>query len=160
PERSFGGLVGFFRWLERRKYKMHLRVFLNRWRSSRVCPTCLGTRLNEEALAWRVGGRNIAAACQLTIDEAIEFFAALQITLHEREVAKTMLQQVASRLSFLQEVGLGYLSLNRTLRTLSGGEAQRVSLTSVLGSSLVNMLYVLDEPSIGLHPRDVGRLVS
>ncbi len=144
PERKFGGLAGFFRWLERRKYKMHLRVFLNRWRSSRLCPTCRGTRLNEEALAWRVGGRNIAEACQLTIDEAIAFFSGLEITPHEREVTKTVLSQIISRLSFLREVGLGYLSLDRTLRTLSGGEAQRVSLTSVLGSSLVNMLYVLD----------------
>src|SRR5207253_1208302 len=99
-------------------------------------------------------------ACHLTIDEASAFFLDLEITQHEREVAKTMLQQFGSRLSFLQEVGLGYLSLDRTLRTLSGGEAQRVSLTSVLGSSLVNMLYVLDEPSVGLHPRDVGRLVG
>src|SRR5206468_966598 len=124
PERKFGGLTGFFRWLERRKYKMHLRVFANRWRSSRVCPTCHGTRLNEEALAWRLSGRNIAEACQLTIDEAIAFFGGLEITQHERKIAKTMLQQVDSRLSYLREVGLGYLSLNRTLRTLSGGEAQ------------------------------------
>jgi excinuclease ABC subunit A len=160
PERSFGGLAGFFRWLERRKYKMHLRVFMNRWRSSKVCPTCHGTRLNEEALAWRVGGRNIAETCQLKIDEAIDFFVQLSLTDHERQVSRTIVQQVRSRLSFLQEVGLSYLSLDRTLRTLSGGEAQRVSLTSVLGSSLVNMLYVLDEPSVGLHPRDTGRLVS
>src|SRR5207245_92006 len=110
PARSFGGLAGFFRWLERRKYKMHLRVFASRWRSSRVCPTCHGTRLNEESLAWCVGGRNIAEACQLTIDEASAFFLDLEITQHEREVAKTMLQQFGSRLSFLQEVGLGYLS--------------------------------------------------
>jgi len=160
PERKFGGLAGFFRWLERRKYKMHLRVFLNRWRSSHICPTCGGTRLNEEALAWRVGNRNIADACQLTIDEAIAFFMGLEVSQHEREVSKTMLQQITSRLRFLHDVGLGYLSLDRTLRTLSGGEVQRVSLTSVLGSSLVNVLYVLDEPSVGLHPRDIRRLVS
>ncbi len=160
PERKFGGLAGFFRWLDRRKYKMHVRVFLNRWRSSRICPTCQGTRLNEEALAWRLGGRNIAQACQSTIDDAISFLSGLELTQHERTVAKTMLQQVTARLTFLREVGVGYLSLDRTLRTLSGGEAQRVTLTSVLGSSLVNMLYVLDEPSVGLHPRDVGRLVS
>jgi excinuclease ABC subunit A len=160
PERSFGGLAGFFRWLERRKYKMHLRVFMNRWRSSKVCPTCHGTRLNDEALAWRVGGLNIAQASQLKIDEMAAFFGGLPLTNHERQVARVMLQQIGSRLSFLREVGLGYLSLDRTLRTLSGGEAQRVSLTSVLGSSLVNMLYVLDEPSVGLHPRDVGHLVG
>jgi excinuclease ABC subunit A len=160
PERDFGGLAGFFRWLEKRKYKMHLRVFLSRWRSSRECPLCRGTRLNEEALAWKVGGHNIAELGQLKIDDAAHFFADLPLSDHERTVARTILQQVRSRLSFLQEVGLGYLSLDRTLRTLSGGEAQRAMLTSVLGSSLVNMLYVLDEPSVGLHPRDVSRLVS
>src|SRR5439155_6728134 len=94
PERNFGGLAGFFRWLQRRKYKMHLRVFLNRWRSSHICPTCHGTRLNEEALAWRVGGRTIAEACQLTIDDATSFFAGLELSQHERAVAKTMLQQI------------------------------------------------------------------
>jgi excinuclease ABC subunit A len=159
-ERNFGGLAGFFRWLERRKYKMHLRVFMNRWRSARVCPTCHGSRLNEEGLAWRIGGRNIAETSQLKIDDAITFFDDLRLAEYERQIARTILEQVRSRLSFLQEVGLGYLSLDRTLRTLSGGEAQRVALTSVLGSSLVNMLYVLDEPSVGLHPRDVGRLIG
>jgi excinuclease ABC subunit A len=160
PERSFGGLKGFFNWLERRKYKMHLRVFLNRWRSSRVCPTCQGRRLNEEALAWQVGGRNIAEATQLKIDEALAFFANLPLDDNERAVARNILDQIRSRLSFLEQVGLGYLSLDRTLKTLSGGEAQRIALTSALGSSLVNMLYVLDEPSVGLHPRDIGRLIK
>ena len=160
PERKFGGLVGFFRWLERRKYKLHLRVFLNRWRSSSVCPTCRGLRLNEEALAWRIGGLNIAEVSQLKIDASLAFFASLPLAEHERQVSRHLLGQVNSRLGFLQQVGLGYLSLDRTLKTLSGGEAQRVSLTSALGSSLVNMLYVLDEPSVGLHPRDVGRLVT
>jgi excinuclease ABC subunit A len=160
PERQFGGLTGFFRWLERRKYKMHLRVFLNRWRSSRVCPTCHGKRLNEGALAWRVGGKNIADASELRIDEAADFFAGLPLSESERKITRTLREQVQSRLQFLQQVGVGYLSLDRTLKTLSSGEAQRVSLTSVLGSSLVNMLYVLDEPSIGLHPRDVERLAS
>jgi len=159
PERNFGGLRGFFAWLEKRKYKMHLRVFLSRWRSASICPTCRGQRLNEEALSWRVGGRNIAEATQLKIDDALAFFNHLPLTAHEQRLARAMLQQVRSRLGFLQQVGLGYLSLDRTLRTLSGGEAQRVALTSAMGSSLVNMLYVLDEPSVGLHPSDVDRLV-
>jgi excinuclease ABC subunit A len=160
PARNFGGLAGFFRWLERRKYKLHLRVFMNRWRSSRPCPTCGGTRLNEEALAWRIGGHNIAEVTQLKIDEARANFSELPLTDHERQVARNILAQVNSRLGFLTQVGLGYLALDRTLKTLSGGEGQRVSLTSALGSSLVNMLYVLDEPSVGLHPRDVDRLVG
>jgi excinuclease ABC subunit A len=160
PERNFGGLVGFFRWLERHKYKMHIRVFTNRWRSARICPTCHGKRLNDEALAWRVDGLNIAEFSQLTIDETTSRLANLPLTNHEQQVVRTALPQIVSRLKFLQEVGLGYLSLDRTMRTLSGGEAQRAMLTSVLGSSLVNMLYILDEPSVGLHPRDVGRLVA
>ena len=160
PERNFGGLAGFFRWLDKRKYKMHLRVFLNRWRSSSLCPACRGTRLNDEALAWRIAGRNIAEVSQFTIDQARQFFSELSLMDHERRISRHILGQVHSRLTFLQQVGLGYLSLDRTLKTLSGGEAQRVSLTSSLGSSLVNMLYVLDEPSVGLHPRDVEQLVE
>jgi excinuclease ABC subunit A len=159
PEREFGGLRGFFAWLERRKYKMHLRVFLSRWRSYRPCPDCHGDRLRPEALATRVGGRNIAQITQMKIADAIEFFRGLQLTDSERQVARLMLEQVQARLGFLEAVGVGYLALDRTLRTLSGGEAQRVALTSTLGSSLVNMLYVLDEPSVGLHPRDVDRLI-
>lgn len=160
PERNFGGLEGFFAWLEKRKYKMHLRVFMSRWRSSRQCPTCHGDRLNEEALAWKIGGRTIAEVTKLRIDEALEFFRSLTLSDYQRRIARVMLEQVISRLGFLQAVGLGYLELDRTLRTLSGGEAQRVALTSALGSSLVNMLYVLDEPSVGLHPRDVSRLIQ
>jgi len=160
PERNFGGLAGFFRWLERRKYKMHLRVFLNRWRTAKLCPTCRGSRLNEEALAWRIGGKNIAELTQLKIDDARTFLAGLPLDEFEGRASRQLLSQVDSRLGFLQQVGLGYLALDRTLKTLSGGEAQRAVLTSALGSSLVNMLYVLDEPSVGLHPRDVDRLVA
>jgi excinuclease ABC subunit A len=159
PERNFGGLCGFFQWLEKRKYKMHLRVFLSRWRSYRRCPTCHGARLRPEALATRIAGANIAELAERRIDDLHDFFLRLELTNWEREVSRMMLDQVISRLGFLRQVGLGYLSLGRTLRTLSGGEAQRVTLTSTLGSSLVNMLYVLDEPSVGLHPCDVERLV-
>jgi excinuclease ABC subunit A len=159
PERNFGGLRGFFAWLEKRKYKMHLRVFLSRWRSTSTCPACQGDRLNPEALQWRIGGKNLAEISRLRIDEASRFFGQLPLTDNQRRVGRLVLQQVRNRLGFLERVGLGYLTLDRTLRTLSGGEAQRVALTSALGSNLVNTLYVLDEPSVGLHPADVDRLV-
>jgi len=160
PERKFGGLEGFFAWLARRKYKMHIRVFLSRWRSYRPCETCGGTRLRPEALATRIGDRNIAEISAMKIRDAAEFFRGLELPDHERLVGRTMLEQVQNRLSYLEEVGLGYLALDRTVRTLSGGELRRVALTAALGSSLVNMLYVLDEPSIGLHPRDIQRLIE
>jgi excinuclease ABC subunit A len=160
PERNFGGLRGFFNWLERRKYKMHIRVFLSRWRSYRPCPTCGGKRLRDEALATRVGNRNLAEIYRLKTRDAAAFFRSLQLSDWQRTVARTMLEQVQSRLQYLCDVGLGYLTLDRTLRTLSGGESQRVAMTSALGSSLVNMLYVLDEPTVGLHPRDVDCLTN
>jgi len=160
PERKFGGLEGFFAWLERRKYKMHIRVFLSRWRSYRPCPVCGGTRLRDEALATQIGGLNIAQVHAMKICDAAEFFRGLELTEWQRQVGRTMLEQVQARLSYLEAVGLGYLTLDRTLRTLSGGESRRVALTSALGSSLVNMLYVLDEPSIGLHPRDISQLIG
>lgn len=158
PDRKFGGLRGFFAWLERHKYKMHLRVYLSRWRTYRECPTCHGSRLKSESLNVRVGGHDIAQISRMKVADAVAFFDHLQLTDHERSIARVMLQQVEARLNYLQQVGVGYLTLERTLRTLSGGEAQRVALTSALGSNLVNMLYVLDEPSIGLHPHDVDRL--
>jgi excinuclease ABC subunit A len=157
-ERNFGGLVGFFAWLERRKYKMHLRVFLSRWRSYRPCPDCGGARLRPESLATRIGGLNIAELSGLKISDALKFFRELELSPWERQVGRIMLEQAQARLKYLVDVGLGYLTLDRMLRTLSGGEAQRVALTGALGSSLVNMLYVLDEPSVGLHPRDIDRL--
>lgn len=160
PERDFGGLRGFFAWLERRKYKMHIRVFLSRWRSYRTCPECEGRRLRPEALDARIGGLNVAEVSALRVDEAIAFFDRLELAETERTIGRTMLEQIRSRLGFLATVGLGYVTLDRSLRTLSGGEARRVTLTSTLGSSLVNMLYVLDEPSIGLHPRDLEGLLA
>jgi len=160
PKRKFGGLDGFFAWLERRKYKMHIRVYLSRWRSHRPCPACGATRLRPEALDARIGGLNIAQITAMQIGEAADFFRRLDLAESQRRVGRTMLEQVQMRLGYLESVGLGYLTLDRTIRTLSGGEGRRVALTSALGSSLVNMLYVLDEPSIGLHPRDVDRLVE
>jgi excinuclease ABC subunit A len=160
PEREFGGLRGFFAWLERRKYKMHLRVYLSRWRSYRLCPACGGKRLRPEALATRIGGKNMAEISALKIRDAVDFFAALELSEFDQAVGRMMLEQVRARLKYLQTVGLEYLALDRTVRTLSGGETQRVALTSALGSSLVNMLYVLDEPSVGLHPQDTDRLIG
>ncbi|HEV3004991.1 MAG TPA: excinuclease ABC subunit UvrA, partial [Pirellulales bacterium] len=159
-ERKFGGLRGFFAWLERRKYKMHIRVFLSRWRSYRPCPVCHGARLRPEALATRVGGKNIAELAMMKIRDAAAFVRHLDLPPWEQAVARMMLDQVRARLGYLETVGLGYLMLDRTLRTLSGGESQRVALSSALGSSLVNLLYVLDEPSVGLHPHDTDRLLK
>ena len=159
PKREFGGLDGFFAWLSRRKYKMHIRVFLSRWRSYRPCPVCEGRRLRDEALATKIGGRDIAEISAMKVQDAARFFRELQLTEWQQQVGRMMLDQVRGRLGYLEEVGLGYLTLDRTMRTLSGGEARRVALTSALGSSLVNMLYVLDEPSIGLHPRDINQLI-
>ena len=160
PERKFGGLEGFFAWLERRKYKMHIRVFLSRWRSYRPCSACGGTRLRPEALDAKIGGQNIAQIAAMKVADASEFFRTLALPEWEQRVGRMMLEQIQARLGYLESVGLKYLTLDRTIRTLSGGEARRVALTSALGSSLVNMLYVLDEPSIGLHPRDIDQLVG
>jgi len=157
-KRDFGGLNGFFAWLQRRKYKMHLRVYLSRWRSYRVCQSCQGARLRPESLASCVGGLNIAEIASMKISDARKFVDNIELTEYEREKSELIRGQLRSRLEYLEAVGLGYLALDRTLRTLSGGEAQRVSLTTALGSSLVNMLYVLDEPTVGLHPQDVDRL--
>ena len=157
---SFAGLDAFFRWLDEHKFKVQYRAFASRFRSPRPCPACSGTRLKPEALAWRIGGKSIAQITGLRIDETAAFLDSLRLDAAEEQIARFVRQQIAARLGFLQSVGLAYLSLDRTLRTLSGGEAQRVALTATLGSSLVNMLYVLDEPSVGLHPRDVTRLVD
>lgn len=160
PEAGFDGLRGFFKRLERRKYKMHLRVFLSRWRSYKTCAVCQGNRLRPEALSVKLGGLNIAEVSQLEIREARRFLSQLELTSWQRDIAELVKREVDARLGYLESVGLGYLTLDRPTRTLSGGEAQRVALTSALGSGLVNMLYVLDEPSVGLHPRDVGRLLE
>ena len=158
PERDFGGLNGFFAWLDRKKYKMHVRIFASRYRSYSPCQDCNGKRFRPEALAYRVGEKTIADALSFSADECKTFFET--VTMEERleQISNEPRRQIIDRLGYLQEVGLGYLQLDRTLRTLSGGETQRVALTGALGSSLVNMLYVLDEPTAGLHPADVQRL--
>jgi excinuclease ABC subunit A len=160
PENAYEGVKGFFAWLERKKYKLHVRVFLSRYRGYATCPECGGTRLRPEARAVRVTGRTITDICKLTVKEARTFFAELQLSESQSKVADRILEEIRSRLQFLDEVGLDYLSLDRLTSTLSGGESQRIQLATSLGSHLVGALYVLDEPSIGLHPRDTKRLID
>ena len=155
---AFYGVRGFFRWLETKKYKMHVRVFLSRYRTYKVCPDCNGTRFKEEALLYYIGGLNIGQVYSLTIEQVSNFFKSLDVPSGD-DASALILDEIRSRLRYLLDVGLGYLTLNRQSRTLSSGELQRVALTSALGSSLVNTLYILDEPSIGLHPRDNNRLI-
>jgi excinuclease ABC subunit A len=160
PASDFAGVKGFFTYLERKKYKLHVRVFLSRYRGYALCPECGGTRLRPEARAVRVAGKSITEICKLTVKEARSFFATLELTLEQAKIADKILDEVRSRLQFLDEVGLDYLSLERLTSTLSGGESQRIQLATSLGSHLVGALYVLDEPSIGLHPRDTQRLID
>ena len=160
PKHDFGGLDGFFEWLERRKYKMHIRVFLSRWRSYRTCPDCHGSRLREISLCTRINDYHIADICSMKVRDAICFFEKLLLSQEEQTIASMMIEQIRGRLGYLNDVGLNYLTLDRMTRTLSGGEAQRVTLTAALGSSLVNTMYVLDEPSIGLHPKDTDQLIN
>src|SRR5437870_5204009 len=151
----YPGVRGWFRWLEGRTYRMHVRVFLSRFRSYRLCPACAGARVKPEALDFRVGGRTIAEVNAMPIGAAAAFLAELNLPSAQTEaVAAVILAEVRSRLRYLVEAGLEYLTLDRQSRTLSGGELERVDLTTAIGSSLVNTLYVLDEPSIGLHARD------
>src|SRR5436190_8743553 len=151
---DYDGIRGFFRWLERKKYKVHVRVFLSRYRGYLTCPDCGGARLRREARDVHVGGRTIDRVAALTVREAQSFFATLQLTEKEEAIAEKVLKEIRRRLSFLRDVGLDYLTLDRLSSTLSGGEAQRINLATSLGSALVGTLYVLDEPSIGLHSRD------
>ena len=157
---DFCGIRDFFAWLEQRKYKMHVRVFLSKYRGYTLCPACKGRRLKSQALNVSINHKNIADICTMTIDEAYRFFEGLQLTEYEKNIAHLLLQEIKKRLDYMIRVGLEYLTLDRMTRTLSGGEAQRVNLTTSLGSSLVNTLYILDEPSIGLHPRDTDRLIQ
>ncbi|HEY9466009.1 MAG TPA: excinuclease ABC subunit UvrA [Vicinamibacterales bacterium] len=157
---EYEGIRGFFRWLERKKYKVHVRVFLSRYRGYLACPDCGGARLRREARNVRVGGRTVDEVSALTVVNAQKFFAELQLSEKEATVADKVLREIRRRLSFLSDVGLDYLTLDRLSSTLSGGESQRINLATSLGSALVGTLYVLDEPSIGLHARDNQRLID
>ena len=157
---EFDGVRGFFRWLERKKYKVHVRVFLSRYRGYLPCPDCGGTRLRREARDVRVGGKTIDAVSRLTVRDARRSFETLELGDRDAVIAGKLLAEVRRRLTFLSDVGLDYLTLDRLSSTLSGGESQRINLATSLGSALVGTLYVLDEPSIGLHPRDNQRLID
>jgi excinuclease ABC subunit A len=154
------GVARFFRWLETKAYKMHVRVLLSRYRAYTPCAACGGARLKPEALLWRVEGLNVHDMMLMPVERLRAFFDALELPAPLDEAADLLLTEIRARLRYVCEVGLGYLTLDRQSRTLSGGEVQRINLTTALGTSLVDALFVLDEPSIGLHPRDMGRVIG
>ncbi len=156
------GAKRFFGWLESKSYRMHIRVLLSRYRAYQPCPACGGARLKPEALLWKIGTEKLSIhdVMLLPIDGCLAFFDALTLPAPLDEATEALLREIRVRIRYLVDVGLGYLTLDRQSRTLSGGEVQRINLTTALGTSLVNALFVLDEPSIGLHPRDIGRLIG
>ena len=154
------GINGWFRWLERKTYKMHVRVLLSRYRAYVPCPDCAGTRLRPEALLYRLGGLDMGQLNARTLEQARDFFQTLRLGPEAQGATGPVMTEIRSRLGYLCQAGVGYLTLDRQSRTLSGGEVQRVNLTTAIGSALVNTLYVLDEPSVGLHPRDNERLMA
>ncbi len=157
---NFYGINDFFEELEKKRYKLHVRVFLSRYRRAKRCPTCQGARLRQEALIFKIAEKNIAEVTAMPIADLLAWLQGLELTPFEREASAPIVEQIVQKLSFLIRVGLGYLTLDRQTRTLSGGEAQRVNLSNQLALKLTGTLYVLDEPSIGLHPRDTGRLAG
>ena len=157
---KFWGVRGFFAHLERKKYKLHVRVFLSRYRGYSVCSACGGARLRPEARHVKIDGKDICQVCAMTVERAVQFFSNLNLSPQQAEVAGKILEEIRERLRFMYDVGLEYLTLDRLSSTLSGGEAQRIQLATSLGSRLVGTLYVLDEPSIGLHSRDTTRLIK
>ena len=162
--RAWYGVKGFFSWLEKNTYKMHVRVFLSRYRAYNECPSCRGTRLQPESLCWKWQGRTLPELYQLPVSQLWDSLSSRSNELardsESAHSATIAFDAILTRLRYLQQVGLGYLTLDRTSKTLSGGEVQRVNLTSCLGTSLVDTLFVLDEPSVGLHPRDIDRLIA
>jgi excinuclease ABC subunit A len=158
--RGFLGAFPFLRSKEEKRYKQYIRVFLRQYQTAQECPACGGSKLKPEALAVRIDGRDVAQVSELPVDDLLAWLDTVQLSAFERQVAEHILKEARDRVRFLVEVGLGYLSLNRATRTLSGGEAQRIGLANSLGAHLVDTLYVLDEPSIGLHSRDMERLLK
>ncbi|MEO8193585.1 MAG: excinuclease ABC subunit UvrA [Gemmatimonadales bacterium] len=158
--RGYKGMLPFLHDLEEKRYKQYIRIFLRQYQTAQECPDCHGTKLKPEALNVRVDDKTIADVAALSVGRLCEWIDNLTLTQFEHAVAETILREARERIRFLRDVGLDYLSLNRATRTLSGGEAQRIGLANSLGSQLVDTLYVLDEPSIGLHPRDMGRLLK
>jgi len=156
----FRGLDAFFKELEEQTYKIQYRVMLSRYRGKTTCPECKGSRLRQDASYVKINGKSITDIVLMALNKALEFFTGIQLNETDAKVGKRLLTEITNRLSFLNDVGLSYLTLNRLSNTLSGGESQRINLATSLGSSLVGSIYVLDEPSIGLHPRDTQRLIS
>lgn len=156
----FSGLHAFFKWVETQLYKVQYRVMLSRYRGKTICPDCGGKKLRKEAEYVKIDGKSFSDIASLTIDKAADLFASLKLNEQDKTIAERLMIEINNRLKFLQDVGLGYLTLDRLSNTLSGGESQRINLATSLGSSLVGSLYVLDEPSIGLHPRDTHRLIK
>lgn len=156
----FEGLSSFFKFLEEKSYKIQNRVLLSRYRGKTKCQTCKGKRLRPEAQFVKIGGMSITDLVEMPITQLREFFDHLNLSIHQRQVAKRLLAEISNRLTFLDNVGLGFLTLNRKSNTLSGGESQRINLATSLGSSLVGSMYILDEPSIGLHPKDTEKLIE
>ena len=159
-EDSIIGLNEFFRWVEANRYKIQYKYMLSRYSGRTVCHECGGSRLRKEALYVKVGGKNIHELLCMNVSRLLDFLENIQLSEYDRKIADKAIQEIISRLRYIQDVGLGYLTLNRTSNTLSGGESQRINLVTALGSSLVGSLYILDEPSIGLHPRDTERLIA
>ncbi len=155
---GFQGIDDFFKDMEERKYKLHVRVFLSRYRNGIVCPACQGKRLNKEALSYRIAGLDISELCRMPISDCSGFFADIGLSPFQRDISKELIRQITAKLRFLEKVGLGYLALERYGKTLSGGEYQRINLSNQLASLLTSTLYVLDEPTVGLHPRDTDRI--
>ncbi len=156
----FQGLDDFFKYLEEQTYKIQYRVMLSRYRGKTTCPDCKGSRLRPDAAYVKIAEKSITDVVLMPLDQALHFFKNLELDAHEQQIAKRLLMEIINRIQFLNDVGLGYLTLNRLSNTLSGGESQRINLATSLGSSLVGSIYVLDEPSIGLHPRDTNRLIG
>ena len=159
-ESAIVGIDEFFEWVNQNRYKIQYKYMLSRYSGRTTCHACGGSRLRKEALFVRVGGKNIHELLSMTIDELLAFFEHVELTDYERGIAGKAIEEIVFRLRCIQDVGLGYLTLSRTMNTLSGGESQRVNLVTALGSSLVGSMYILDEPSIGLHPRDTDRLIA
>jgi len=157
---KYHGIRGFFAHLERKKYKLHVRVFLSRYRGYSLCSTCGGSRLRQEARQVRIAGKDICQVTAMTVEDAVVFFSGLELSREQADIAGQLLEEIRERLRYLNDVGLEYLTLDRLASTLSGGEAQRIQLATSLGSHLVGTLYVLDEPSIGLHSRDTEKLIK
>ena len=157
---TFVGLNEFFEWVEANRYKIQYKYMLSRFSGRTTCHACKGSRLRQDALYVRVGGKNIHELLSMNVDELLEFFWTLQLTPYEEQIVHKAVEEVTTRLSYIRDVGLSYLTLNRACNTLSGGESQRINLVTALGSSLVGSMYILDEPSIGLHPRDTDRLID